>query len=134
MLAQHQLQPYIDENPNRIRIEGEAVPLPPDLATPFGLVLHELATNAAKYGSLSRPRGIVELRWTVSNRNDLRCLTVVWRERRGPSVAEARGQRFGGTLIESAMPHASVSREFRRDGLVCTIELPLLDTMENGIS
>jgi len=52
-IARSQLAAYIGTDPKRLRIEGEAVKLPPDVATPFGLVLHELATNAAKYGALS---------------------------------------------------------------------------------
>src|SRR5262249_42577245 len=52
-LAQRQLEPYTSDNPGRLRIEGETVVLSADLATPFGLVLHELTTNAAKYGSLT---------------------------------------------------------------------------------
>ena len=64
-LARDQLGAY----PDRLRIEGERVLLPADLATPFSLVLHELATNAAKHGALSRARGRVNLSWTVGSRN-----------------------------------------------------------------
>ncbi len=55
-LARIQLEPYISDNPDRLRIEGEPVLLPADLATPFSLVLHELATNTSKYGWLARPQ------------------------------------------------------------------------------
>ena len=64
-IAHSQLDAYRSaDNPDRMRIEGEPVTLPADLATPFGLVLHELATNAAKHGALSRPGGAVTLRWS----------------------------------------------------------------------
>src|SRR5690606_24522735 len=64
----------------RFRLDGEPVILPPDLATPFGLVLHELATNATKYGALSIDDGYVILSWTVFSGNDHVMLRVVWRE------------------------------------------------------
>src|SRR5262252_6391213 len=85
-LARRQLEPYISDNPDRLRIEGETVVLPADLATPFGLVLHELATNAAKYGSLTKAKGTVSLSWKVTKRNDESILTVIWKESGGPVV------------------------------------------------
>jgi two-component system, chemotaxis family, CheB/CheR fusion protein len=70
-LAHSQLDAYGSaEKPNRLRIAGDPVTLPTDLATPFGLVLHELATNAAKHRSLSRPGVRVTLRWSVATRNN----------------------------------------------------------------
>jgi two-component system, chemotaxis family, CheB/CheR fusion protein len=111
-LARRQLGPYISDNPDRLRIDGEPVSLPPDLATPFGLVLHELATNAAKYGSLRDPKGTVHLSWTVSGRNGQRHLKVSWREK-------------DGGLIENGIADAKVKRDYLKDGLLCTIEVPL---------
>ena len=58
-LARRQLAAYLQGNDRRVRIEGEPVHLPPELATPLALVLHELATNAAKYGALSTEKGHV---------------------------------------------------------------------------
>ena len=124
-LAQRQLEPYISGNPGRIRISADPVFLPADLATPFGLVFHELATNAAKYGSFSRQGGALDLSWTMRTRNDQRVLTVVWRESGGPAVTEPKTIGFGSQLIERAIPNATVQREFGSDGMVCTIELPL---------
>jgi two-component system CheB/CheR fusion protein len=77
-LAKQQLEPYGADNSRRIRLKGGAVNLPADLATPFGLVLHELATNAAKHGSLSKPKGTVHLGWSVATRSDGPILTVIW--------------------------------------------------------
>jgi two-component system, chemotaxis family, CheB/CheR fusion protein len=115
-----------------VHIEGEVVSLPADLATPFGLVLHELATNAAKYGSLVRRRGTVDLSWSSQSRNNQRSLTVVWREKGGPRVKRPGKLGFGSSLIEHGIPHATVRREFRSDGLVCTIELPLSEDAQDG--
>jgi two-component system CheB/CheR fusion protein len=130
-LARTQLEPYTSDNPDRVKISGEPVTLPADLATPFGLILHELATNAAKYGALSRPRGSVAIEWTVS-RNDPRSLKVVWREQGGPKVQQPTTSGFGSALIENGMPSATVTREFKPSGLICTIELPLPKAGENG--
>jgi two-component system CheB/CheR fusion protein len=132
-IAHSQLDAYrAAENPDRMRIEGEPVTLPADLATPFGLVLHELATNAAKHGSLSRPGGGVALRWSVTTANDQPTLRVVWTESGGPPVQPPKTSGFGGVLIENGLPHAVVRREFRPDGLVCTIEISLREGEENG--
>ena len=106
--------------------------LPADLATPFGLVLHELATNAAKHGSLSRPGGRVNLRWTVESRNNQPTLTVIWSESGGPPVQPPKTSGFGGVLIENGLPHAVVRREFRPDGLVRTMEIPLSEVADSG--
>jgi two-component system, chemotaxis family, CheB/CheR fusion protein len=123
-LTQSQMEPYTSEDPDRVQIGGEAVTLSADLATPFGLILHELATNAAKHGALSRPRGRVAIEWSVS-RNDPSILTVVWREQGGPPVQQPTTSGFGSALIENGIPGASVKREFKPAGLICTIELPL---------
>jgi two-component system, chemotaxis family, CheB/CheR fusion protein len=131
-LARSQLAAYTSENPDRVRLEGEPVLLPPNLATPFGLILHELATNAAKHGSLSRPRGTVTLTWDVEKGNDSQVLRAVWRERGGPPVKAPRTSGLGSTLIDSGIPTATVKREFNRTGLICTIVLPLPKPGEIG--
>src|SRR5262249_21971412 len=133
-LARRQLEPYISDNPDRLRIEGETVVLRADLATPFGIVLHELATNAAKYGSLTQAKGTVGLSWKVTKRNDQSTLTVIWKEKDGPPVKSPTRTGFGNTLIEKGIPDASVTREYRQDGLVCTIEFPLPELKHGTIS
>jgi two-component system, chemotaxis family, CheB/CheR fusion protein len=130
-LARHQLEPYMSEGSDRISMSGEAVSLPPSIATPFGLVLHELATNAARHGSLSVPAGSVELTWAVGPKSSERILTVTWREKHGPPVQRPRSGGFGSVLIEAAIPGATLKRDFAPNGLVCTIEVPLIDTIEN---
>ena len=129
-LAHQQLDAYATENPDRLRIAGEAVLLPADVATPFGLVLHELATNAAKHGALSNQTGRVAVTWTLGGGNKGRLIKVEWQETGGPPVHRPAAGGFGTTLIESAIPGAKVRREFRSGGLVCTIELELPETAE----
>ena len=127
-LAQSQLEAYAD----RVQVEGEAVLLPPNLATPFGLILHELATNAAKHGALSRRGGTVALAWTVDRGDDGRVLSVTWREEGGPAVSEPTRSGLGSVLIQNGIPSATVKREFLPTGLVCTIALPLPQPEEIG--
>jgi len=124
-LAHQQLDAYASKNPDRLRVSGEPVLLPADVATAFGLVLHELAINAAKYGALSNPKGKVAVTWTLSRRNKGRLIRVEWLETDGPAVQKPAGGGVRKTLIESAIPGATVKREFRRAGLACTIELEL---------
>jgi two-component system CheB/CheR fusion protein len=124
-IARSQLEAYTSENPDRLRIEGKHVMLPADLATPFGLVLHELATNAAKHGALSQPGGTVRLRWSLAAKSDKPMVTVVWSEEGGPPVQPPTTTGFGGVLIDNGLPHAVVRREFRPEGFVCTMEIAL---------
>jgi two-component system, chemotaxis family, CheB/CheR fusion protein len=127
-LVESQLEAYAD----RLRMEGEPVLLPPNLATPFGLILHELATNAAKHGSLSRRGGAVDLTWNVDTGNNARILSVEWREHGGPPVKEPTTRGLGSALIQNGIPSATVKREFNPAGLVCSIELPLPNPGEIG--
>src|SRR5262249_28494714 len=127
-----QVQALIPARPARLILAGEPVLLPADIATPFGLVLHELAANAARYGSLVRPSGMVKLSWIVTRRNNRRVLRVSWQEKGGPRAQPPAATGFGSTLIQTAIPDAEVRREFRDDGLLCTIELSLPRAKGNG--
>jgi two-component system, chemotaxis family, CheB/CheR fusion protein len=131
-LARQQLAPYITDNPDRLRLQGAAVLLTADLATPVGLVLHELATNAAKYGSLSLASGTVTLSWTIAAENKQRTLKLIWEEGGGPPATKAKTRGLGNALIDSAIPRAHVVREFRPGGLFCTIELPLPEAADDA--
>ena len=129
-LARQQLGAHVAEDPDRIRLEGEPILLTPDVATPFGLVLHELATNAAKHGALSNHTGRIIATWTTGERNNQRALKFSWKEENGPTVRKPEKHGFGSTLIDTAIPGAQVKREFRPDGFVCTIEAPLPEAQE----
>jgi CheY-like chemotaxis protein len=74
----------------------------PDVASALGLVLHELATNAAKYGALSLPDGGVSIRWTAEEGH----VRIRWTEHGGPPVSPPARRGFGTTLIESSLSHA----------------------------
>lgn len=119
------LAPYGSENSSRYRLEGEPMALPSELATPFSLVLHELATNAVKYGSLSRTGGTILVKWSVKPGEGQRMLEFIWEEHDGPPVPGPMHRGPGSALIEGAIPNAAVRREFHAEGLVCRIQVAL---------
>ncbi len=108
-----------------IDVAGAEVLVPSDLIVPLGLILNELATNAAKYGALSAANGRVMLSWSQAIADGARSVGIVWHESGGPPVSEPSGRGFGTTLIESSIPNATVTREFLPGGLICTIEITL---------
>jgi two-component system, chemotaxis family, CheB/CheR fusion protein len=123
-LIRQLLAPYATQGADRYRIEGEPVALSADLMIPFGLVLHELATNASKYGAFSRTGGTVLIKWSVTSRNGRRTLEFSWEEHDGPPAPAPAPPSLGSALIEHAIPNAVVNREFRAEGLRCTISVP----------
>lgn len=95
------LRPYVLNNPERIRMSGPAVPLPPRLAVVLSMIVHEIATNAAKYGALSNDSGTVTLDWEVlADHDGRRKLRLVWTETGGPPVTAPVQRGFGSRLIE----------------------------------
>ena len=93
------LQPYLLNNPERVRMFGPKVPLPPRLAVVLSMILHEIATNAAKYGALSNDSGRVTLDWEILE--DARAkLRLIWTEAGGPPVTAPVQRGFGSRLIE----------------------------------
>lgn len=137
-IAEAQLQPYADSEHERLRFSGPGVQLPSELAVPIGLALHELATNASKYGALSVPQGRVALDWTKAPSDDGgELLTITWREFDGPAINEPSRRGFGSTLIDRCVPNAEVERSFPETGLVCVLRVPLPkspDIPEDGMS
>ena len=124
-VAREQLAGYLAEGSTRVNIEGPPILLSSSTATPFGLLLNELATNAAKYGALSNEDGRVTLKWEVIESDRGRRIKLVWTEHNGPAVKPPRTTGFGTHLIEQGLPEAKVRREFHPTGFVCTIEMPV---------
>lgn len=87
-----------------VDIDGPALRLEPSVTLAFSMALHELATNAAKYGALSVPGGRVEIRWQLSAADDgHRDFTFVWQEQGGPPVTEPARTGFGSRMIDRMM-------------------------------
>jgi PAS domain S-box-containing protein len=103
-LAKQELAPYRRNNDERVVIQGPAVDLPARYAINLGLVLHELVTNAAKYGALSVPSGHVKLTWTIVRHPGRPAqLRLHWSESGGPPVEKPKHQGFGSRLIRRSI-------------------------------
>jgi two-component sensor histidine kinase len=120
-LLRAELKPHGDE---RFAIAGEDVLLPPRIVLPLGMVFHELATNAAKYGALSAPGGRVCVAWTVERQ----FLRLEWREEGGPPIGPPAPEGFGTRLLDRTVSGELAGRYerlFRSSGLVCQVTIPL---------
>ena len=115
---------HLEEN---IRLSGHDYYLEPPTALSFSLVLHELVTNALKYGSLSVPSGTLDLSWEVLEQNAAKWLCVRWVERNGPAVRPPQREGFGRMLLERVFGqgiNGKVTLTFDPAGLSCVIEIP----------
>ena len=123
-LVRGQLRHYLDRGNEQIMIEGPPISLKPEAAQSLGLAVHELATNAAKYGSLSVPHGKVSILWRDLPQDGLE---ILWIEIGGPRVAASRRRGFGSIVIEDNLVRAidaDVTLDFRPGGLHCRIIVP----------
>ena len=98
-----ELRPYQGQGDGRLLMDGGPVVLDAKRALALGMIVHELATNAAKYGSLSTAEGRVEVRWRISGEDDGAQLDLTWQERDGPPVAAPGAGGFGSSLIERSV-------------------------------
>lgn len=117
------LSPYQLERRDRIIIEGEDARLNDRAATPISLAIHELATNAAKYGAFSVPGGQVRI---LGERSDGR-FTLRWQERGGPPVREPKHFGFGSRLVDVSLRNqlrGELVRTWRPDGLEVCVSAP----------
>ena len=105
-----------------MRIDGPQVLLEPNVAQAVAVTLHELATNAAKYGALSTVQGKVELQWSHATDGQL---ILRWTEHGGPEVRVPKRKGFGGRLIERTVEQlkGNVHFDWRPEGLLCQITL-----------
>lgn len=112
----------------RFAFGGPAVHLKPQLALTLSVALHELCTNAAKYGALSVDEGKVEIVWSVSGMTSEKTLDLRWSESGGPTVAAPERRGFGTRVIERSLTRehkARVDLDFAASGLRCLMSIPL---------
>jgi PAS domain S-box-containing protein len=124
-LATQELMAYGGKAEARVQIDGPAIMLEPSTAQTTAITLHELATNAAKYGSLSAAGGLVEITWRLT---EDRRLILRWVESGGPTVTPPTHRGFGTRILENMIGQlkGEVHFDWGEQGLTCEIILPLL--------
>jgi two-component sensor histidine kinase len=133
MLVEQQLGEHADRFGEQIAIEGEDVMLKPEAVQNLGLALHELATNAQKYGSLSDPHGEVRIQWQFCE--EASKLKLIWQERGGPPVTPPERSGFGRAMIETVVGKAlegDVRLSFPPKGVRCVIVIPSAQVTSRG--
>jgi PAS domain S-box-containing protein len=127
-LVEAELEAHGDGDPGKVRVEGPPVALPAGHAQTLALALHELATNAVKYGAFRQPAGRLAVTWAVEGAG--RRVLIEWREGGVPMTEATRPRRkgYGTELIEHALPYqlgAKTRLEFGADGVRCAIVVPV---------
>ena len=121
-LVEDEIQPYCEERPECAEIQGASVPLTPAVAQGLAMALHELATNAVKYGAWSSKSGSVKISWTGGVRG--KPLVLTWTESGGPPVHKPTQSRLGMQVITRSVAGALGGRaelDWRPEGLICRI-------------
>jgi PAS domain S-box-containing protein len=127
-LVKSQLGHYLDQHASQIEIEGQGLIVTPEAAQNIGLAVHELSTNAAKYGALSVPEGRVKVRWarTGNGSEDAR-LRMSWTEKGGPEVCSPTHKGFGQVVTEQLTAralHGKANLAFEPGGVSWTLDIP----------
>ena len=119
---------------NRISCSGPLLVLDAQAALHLALILHELATNARKYGALSVPNGRLSVTWQMRT-NGGRNLLLLWKESSGPKVTAPSERGFGSTLIEQTLQvhGGGASVHYNTDGVTCEIKLPVTEKARPSI-
>jgi two-component sensor histidine kinase len=120
------IAPYLSKA--NVALDGSHTIVAPRIGLMLCMAIHELATNAAKYGALSTPAGRVDLSWSVEQERDRRMLCLHWLERDGPLVTPPKRLGFGTRLLERGIQvelHGRTSIRYSRTGVACHIEIPL---------
>jgi chemotaxis family two-component system sensor kinase Cph1 len=118
-------------------LDGPEVTLKPKAALSISMALHELATNAGKYGALSVVGGTVRITWTLCDRPEGRFLRILWKERGGPPVTPPTRRGFGSTAIERGLAYeldGRVNLHFGREGVRCVMDIPVMHlVLKDGV-
>jgi two-component sensor histidine kinase len=129
-IALNELKPFAESRQPRFMLFGPHVELSADLAVPVGMALHELTTNAVRYGALSVPSGYVQIRWNVDEHQGVRKLHLDWREFHGPPVCQPQHQGFGSMLLQRVLPmqcKAKVEVHYEEMGLHFKMDAPFIE-------
>jgi two-component sensor histidine kinase len=121
------LDPYRGENGERVIMDGPSLTLQPQAGVALVMILHELATNAAKYGALSTPGGALKITWRVDDGDDRPQVRLRWIESGGPPVAAPSRRGFGTDLIERGTVHelrGKATLDYRESGMHAELTFP----------
>src|SRR5215210_7931806 len=135
-ILQSELGPYDDGAGTRVLLTGPTVELPAELALPIGMAIHELTTNAAKYGAFSTPHGWLEVEWNVRGTDGSRRLELRWAEHDGPPVEAPSRKGFGSNLIQRLLTtqcRAEIKFAYDRPGLRFQMSVPLVRSARDEI-
>jgi PAS domain S-box-containing protein len=127
-LVEQATDAYRIDHPLVVEIDGEPVCISSKKSLGLTLVLHELGTNAAKYGALAHHNGRLNISWQVETTDGGQSVRLTWRERDGPSLKAPVGKGFGSRLIERASVYelgGNAELDYAPSGLVCTITFPV---------
>lgn len=126
-MIERALHAFDKMKPGRISLEGPDAEVPASRALLAAMALHELGTNAVKYGALSGDAGTIAVDWSMANKGGRDRLCLRWREQGGPLVAPPTRTGFGTRMLERALrgQGGSAAIEFRPEGVCCTLELPV---------
>jgi two-component sensor histidine kinase len=130
-IVREAVEPHCADERARLALKGPAVQLPPRMAMALAMALHELCTNAAKYGAFSTREGQVAVEWLVVFEGERPRLRLTWRERGGPPVRLPARRGFGSRLIERGLAGelgGEVHLRFEPDGVVCMLDAPIPTT------
>jgi CheY-like chemotaxis protein len=119
----------------RVSITGPALQLTPAAAQALALVVHELATNSAKYGALSVEVGVLQVEWDRPKLNTDSTLILSWIENGGPPVKQPERRGFGSVVLQTSVERqlgGTVNLDWRAEGLHCRIEVPAAETIVSG--
>ncbi len=134
-LVQSQIEPFVESGGQQVTVTGPPVVLDQVATQNVGLALHELATNAAKYGALSVPEGRVTIQWQASDNGSDRCLRLTWRESNGPAVVPPSRKGFGHIVVERTVADsldAKVDLDFAPTGVTWEAEIPAAHVHQFG--
>ncbi len=128
-VIEEEVRPFTLRDGSRVRCDGPGVQLLPSAALALGMAIHELATNAAKYGALSRPEGAVSVSWSIEDCGEAQPeLRLQWRERGGPKVTKPERVGFGSMLIQRGLSYelgGGADIDFDPDGVCATLRADL---------
>ncbi len=121
-----------EDTATRFHVSGPTLFIGPSAALMLGLVLHELATNATKYGALSNATGEVDVRWGLVGEGEATEFRIDWQERAGPPVVPPKRKGFGSRLIERGMGGSHVVISYPTEGVSCALRVPLTGLQLRG--